>query len=300
VVALSAVEHVVLERLLFRAPGSVEFVAESVRGILSGTPVYKAWQQRLLGPLAVAALDALVHDTALALHLVRGVTLVAANLLLYALLRRRGARLAPCAVVLFAAARVISVYRLEYPWDGIDAILFVVAGDWAARDGRLRALAPVLAIGVLNHETVLYLPLFALFAPLERGARRELPTAAAVALVLGAITVAVRHVLYRGQPALPGQTFEPTTPVVSNPIHVAHNGRALFVWNWQPGGHYLVSIAFIVGTALLVWLAMRARTRRVAVWSLCVLATIVCFGFVNETRLYLPLYAFVIAYAWRF
>jgi hypothetical protein len=300
VAAISAVEAAILERLLFRPAGSLDFVVESVRGILNGTPVYKAWQQRLLGPLVVAGLDLVTGETARSLLLVRAGTLVVANLLLYRVVRARGggAASACAAVAAFAIARVISVYRLEYPWDGIDAILFVIAGDWAARDRRLASLGPVLLVGLLNHETVLYLPLWALLAPLEPRARRETATALATAVVLGAIIVAVRHLAYRGQPVLPGQVFEPTTPFLSNPLHVAHNARALFEWNWRPGGRPAVSIALFASTALLGWSAARPATRRLALWSFGVLATIVCFGFVNETRLYLPLIAFAIAYAW--
>lgn len=301
VAAISAVEMAILERLLFRPPGALEFVVESVRGILHGTPVYQAWQQRLLGPLVVAGVDLATHDTGRSLAIVRGGTLLLANVLLFLVVRARGGgvRRAVAAVLLFAIARVFVVYRLEYPWDGIDAALFVVAGAWAARDGRLAALAPVLLLGLLNHETVLYLPLWTLLAPVAPRARRETAAALVTALVLGAIIVAVRHLAYRGQPLLPGQVFEPTTPLLSNPIHVAHNARVLFDWNWRGGGGARpeVSIAFLATTALLAWLATRAATRRLAIWSLAVLATIVCFGFVNETRLYVPLIAFWVGYA---
>lgn len=299
VAAISAVEPAILERLLFRPPGSLEFVVESVRGILHGTPVYQAWQQRVLGPLVVAGVDLATHDTGRSLAIVRGVTLLVANVLVYLVVRARGggARRAVAAVLVFAIARVFVVYRLEYPWDGIDAALFVVAGAWAAREGRLASLAPLLVLGLLNHETVLYLPLWTLLAPLAPRARRETAAALATALVLGAIIVAVRHLAYRGQPVLPGQVFEPTTPFLSNPIHVAHNARVLFDWNWRPGGRPEVSIALFATTALLGWLATRAATRRLALWSLGVLATIVCFGFVNETRLYIPLIAFWVGYA---
>ena len=80
------------------------------------------------------------------------------------------------------------------------------------------------------------------------------------------------------------------------PAEIAREG-GLFINNWGTGRAH-ISAAFLAAVGVLVWLVRRAESRRVAVWSLVVLATIVAFGYVNETRHYLLLVAFWIAYAW--
>ena len=52
---LSVLEWKILERL-YADPSSREFVLESVRGVLAGTPVSRSWQHRFLAPLLVSAL----------------------------------------------------------------------------------------------------------------------------------------------------------------------------------------------------------------------------------------------------
>jgi len=299
---LSLAEWKLLERLQWSDRASVEFVQTAVQGVLDGTPVSKSWQQRFLGPLAVSALSRVTHDRLTALKLFAALALGAANLTLFVLLRRRGATptSAVLAVVCFGLARLVFAYKLEYPWDGIDVLLFLVAGAWAARDGALLPLAPLLLVGVLNHETILYLPLWYLLAPLDGRRpveRKPLAVAATATVILGALTLLLRSWFYRGQPTLPGQVFETATPLIDNHLHVGHNATTLFVSNWTEGRAHL-SLLVLPSLALLGWLASQPGTRRAAVWSLVAFATIFCFGYTNETRHYLPLLAFFIAWAW--
>jgi hypothetical protein len=293
---LSLAEWKIFERLLYGDAPNVGFVLESVRGVLAGTPVSKSWQHRFLGPLLVSALARVTGQPLTALELFAGLLLFGANLLLFVLLRRRGASLpsAMLAVVCFGFAHIILAYRLEYQWDWIDILIFLWFGYWAARGGGLLALAPLLVVGTFNHETVLYLPLWYLLGK----DRRQQAGALATAAGLGTVIVLVRSFFYKGRPVLPGQVFEPVTPLISNHIHVSHNLGALLVWNWIAGRTH-ISLLVLSAVALLVWLAARRPDlRQPAVWSLCILATIVCFGYTNETRHYLLLVAFWFAYAW--
>jgi hypothetical protein len=291
---LSLAEWKVLERLYADAP-SAAFVVESVRGVLARTPVSKSWQHRFLAPLLVSALGG---PSVEAVARTRGVLLLGANLLLFALVRRRGASLASAvlAVVTLGFLHVILAYKLEYPWDGVDQLLFIAFGAWAAAEKEKRsylALTPLLALGTLNHETILYVPLFCLLC----GTRRERVAALASAVVMGGAIMALRAAFYLGRPELPGQVFEVPAPVIENHLHVAHNVRALFVDNWG-AGRADCSVLFLGASAVFAWMALRGILRPAAALSLVVLATIVGFGYVNETRHYLLLAAFWVAYAW--
>jgi hypothetical protein len=252
----------------------------------------------------VSALARVVGEPLAALKLLLASMVLAANLLLFALTKRRGGSRseAMLAVVCFGFAHLVSTYRLEYPWDGIDVLLFMTFGDWAARRRALLPLAPLLLVGAFNHETVLYIPLWYLLAPLDHdepvaGRTRRLALAAATTAALAAVIALVRQLFYVGRPDLPGQEFEAITPIIENHLHVRHNLSNLLLGNWVAGRAH-ISLALLATIALLIALARRTATRRAAVWTSCVMASIVCFGYVNETRHYLALFSFWFAYAW--
>jgi hypothetical protein len=291
------------ERVLYEGHDAAAFVTTNVKGILAGRPVWQAWQHRLVAPLVVAGLARVTGDLDSALRLHGRAMVLAANLLLFALLRRRGEARALQAVALFGLAHALLLYRLEYPWDGVDVLVFAGFGAWAAGQGQLMPLWPLLLVATFNHETALYLPLWYLLAPLDaelpalRRRRDTLAGALAAAIMAGLILV-VRALLYAGRPDLPGQTFEPATPVIGNSFHLVHNLGQLFAANWTSGRAF-ISLAFLSAVVVLSTRLAQPARRRAALWSLMVLLTIVCFGYVNETRLYLPLCAFWFTYGDR-
>jgi len=280
-------------------------VLQAVSGVLSGHPVSKSWQHRFLGPWLVSLLGSDAGPLA-ALEAFTSLALPAANVLLYELLKRRGVawQLSLLGVVGFALAHVTSSYRLEYPWDGIDVLVFMGFGYWAARGATLRRCSPLLAVDLLNHETVLYIPFWYLLAPLEPSSqaprtrvRAWLEALLSCGVLVGAIAL-LREMFYRGPPPIqPDQTLETQTPLISNHLHVAHNLRMLFVEDWQ-NGKWRIAASVLALLGLLVAAIAHRRHVRASIWTLCVFATIVCFGYVNETRHYLLLIAFWFAYAW--
>jgi hypothetical protein len=144
------------------------------------------------------------------------------------------------------------------------------------------------------------IPLYYLLAPLAgegQAGRRQVAPAALASLLIGGAVLALRELLYRGRPDLPGQVFEAVTPIIGNHVHVTHNLRQLFVDNWRTGAA-LKSAGLLFAVAALIGLWARRKHVIASVWTLCAIATIVTFGYVNETRLYLPLVAFWFAYGW--
>lgn len=296
VAAVSWGENELLDRLVFRNRGDLDFVLRNVQGVLDGTPVWKNYQQRFLGPWCVAVLDTVTGDRVASLRYFLAATILAANVLLFELLRRRTESVFPVlwAVPALALVRLLLAYKLEYPWDGLNVLLFLTFGDWAARGRPLRPLAPLLVAGTLNHEAVLYVPLWYLLAafhgpnPGLAGKRSALEAGGVLATMSVAI-FALRERFYVGPP-LSNDVIEPETPIISNPLHVSHNLECLYVHDWRLSA--LISVGFIVAAVLFVALWTLRVRRASALWSLCVLASILCFGYVNETRLYLPLAAF--------
>jgi len=331
VAALTIGECLVFQRLLFQDRQEYEFVLASISGVLSGYPVSKSWQHRFLGPWLVRALDPMTGSALLSLELFTWVALLLANVSLFVLLQKRGASPTRSyfAVCCFVLAHALFAYRLEYAWDGIDAVLFMSFGFWVARGGPLWALLPLLLVGTLNHETALYIPFWYVLSALPwpstscslldgyetrnevpvcrtngregrniaARARTLLGAGATLAAMLGAIW-ALRERYYIGNPHLPGQAHEEQTPLISNHLHIAHNLNQLFIADWYKGREHISAAIWLTIALLSRELVNNTRHALAALWTLCVFATIVCFGYVNETRHYLLLMAFWFAYAW--
>src|SRR5262249_28436720 len=201
------------------------------------------------------------------------------------------------AVACLVLARCFFAYKLVYPWDELDVLLFLTFGYAVARGRSTAEVTPILVLGTLNHETVLWIPLWFLIGAFDgtRATGKHGAAQAALAFVLVAASVfALRALLYVGAPEMPGQKFEPPTVLIGNPWHLPHNGRQLFWDNWHAGRAF-ISATFFAAVAICVSLAVGKAHRTSAIWSLVVLASVACLGYVNELRLYLPLAAFWIA-----
>ncbi|HVW28844.1 MAG TPA: hypothetical protein VHC69_25940 [Polyangiaceae bacterium] len=289
-----------LQRILFADPREYGFVLESVRGVLAGTPVSKSWAHRLLAPALVRALEPLAGGPLGALRAFTFGTVTAANVLLFVLLRKSGVdawrSLAVCAA--YVVARLLLTYRLEYPWDEVDAILFLLFAHSVVR-GRSLVPGALLLVGLFNHETALLFPLWYMLVPLERPrpdtAPRELALGSAALVAGGAVIALLRGARYVGRPKLSGQVFEAATPVVENHLHVSHNLHQLVYADWTHARRF-IGTTFFVALVALVTLIFRSKDVRAAVWSLAFLSTVVAFGYVNETRHYLPLLSFWAVY----
>ena len=297
-------EYRLFERLLFQDRGEYEFVLSGVSGVLSGRPVSQSWQHRFLSPLLVAALDSLTSDRLASLKLFCALLIGCANCLLFGILRRKGAGLAASVlgVACLGLGHLLLLYRLEYPWDDLDILLFLAFGYWAAQRRSLLWFCPLLVLGTLNHETALFVPLWYLLSPFDehrplKDQARTLLGALAVGAAMALCIWLLREHFYLGRPVMPGQVFEQPLPLVANHWHVRHNLRQFLIEDWRSGRAF-ISLGLCATLLALLRLIGLQKDTRAALWSLCVIASIVAFGYVNETRHYLMLLAFWFGYAW--
>jgi hypothetical protein len=286
---------------LYEGRDDYSFVLANIDGILDGRPVSKSWQHRFLAPVTIATISAFTGDRLTALKLFDRALLVVANLLLFILTLKKGRTPARAlgTVALFGLARALAMYRLQYPWDDVDIVLFIVFGYWAGKGSPLYTFIPLLLIGTLNHETILYVPLYYLLSPIDRplgAAKREILVAALAAVMIASVIVLLRNHFYIGPPNWPGQELEASLPLVSNHQHIVHNLKQLLFANWI-SRRALISATVLPALALLIRAVGKRNRARAAVWTLTVFATIVCFGYVNETRHYLLLISFWFALA---
>ena len=114
-------------------------------------------------------------------------------------------------------------------------------------------------------------------------------------MAIGAAILVIRQALYRGHPDFPADSFGPALPLIANQGHLLHNlGEVLFD-DWRSGRIFIAG-TLLGAIALFARHARRGADRTAAIWSLLVIAAVFCFGYVNETRLYLPLLAFWATY----
>ena len=296
-VLLGLGEARLFERLLYADPVQFGFVLQNVDGVLHGRPVSKSWQQRWLAPLMVAGLDRATGDRLRSLQLFGSLMLWLTNIMLFAIALRRGndALAALAFTAGFGLLHLLLLYKLEYPWDAIDIVLFLQFGWLMAHEAPAIWVLPLLLVGLFNHETVLYMPLFTLLRAAEqrrwRGALLSLLELAAI----GGSIYWLRDHFYVGRPAMPEQWFEKSLPVVENHFHVEHNLKQWWWYDFREGRSF-ISLSLSAACAACAWDMIRGRDRSAALWTAIVLVSIVCFGYVNETRHYLLLIAFWCAY----
>lgn len=288
-------EVLVVDRILFRNPAEYGFVLESIRGVLAGTPVSKSWAHRVLAPHVFTAL--LGEPTLPALRTFTNAMVVASSVLVFGLLRVRGSTvpraLAGCAA--YGLLRVLFTYDLEYLWDELDVCLFAAFGYAVGTKRPIPWSIPLLALGSWNHETILFVPLWFALAFLERPRPERVRSAVlfgvAMAALVAVVIAVTRNALYVGRPDLPARVFEQRTSVIENHVHVSHNLRQLFFADFRRGRSF-IALSFYAACAGMAVRIARGRDIRAACWTLAFLATVVVFGYVNETRHYLPLIAF--------
>ncbi|HEX3597859.1 MAG TPA: hypothetical protein VHU80_22275 [Polyangiaceae bacterium] len=300
-ILLSLGEVRILDRLLFVDRREFGFVLDSVHAIVARAPIWRSWQHRLIPAYALNGLEALTTTPLEALRFFTEAMILVQNVFLFALVKRLGATtgVALGAALLFVLARVLLTYELEYPWDEIDICLFSAFGYIVTRERPFVRSIPLLVVGLFNHETVLYLPLWFVLSGAERprppNGRRDFFQGALTFALLAAAIAGVRLMLYGGTPAPSGRVFERETPLVANPIHFAHNARQLFFADWRDE-RVFVSLSFLYVLTMMATLVVRRKHVRAAWWTSSFLMAVFTFGYVNETRLYLPLLAFWCVY----
>lgn len=317
ILTLTLGQYRLSERLLFASEFHTNFVLLNIEGVVSGHPAGRVFQNRLLGPYLVMGLAQLLDSSLLfALKLVTLIMTALANLLLGALIylrlrehadehaEKRAVVSALTAVALFILLRLLYLYLLEYPWDLIDALIFMLFGYWAVRR-RPRWLLPLLfLVSLFNRETCLFLLLWfvleALFGRKTGVAAaaafgsinwRKLGTAVLLFLVTIGFIYGIREWLFISPTSVAGADLDAAQ--LGNNWNLTHNVNQFLRINWQSS--LLFVNASLITAVLLLALAFK-RFPVAALWTACWLASIFAVGFINETRLYTPLFAFWLVY----
>lgn len=280
---------------------------DAAHGIVDGYPHWRIFQSRVLGPYLVAGISKLglsylaAHVTVSLLLL--GVAGICAWRLGERIARGRGF----IALVLFHLAfALLLAPPWLYIWDYADVIVFLVFFDFVLSKRSWPWLIGLFAIGLLNHEIARFIPVYLVLESLVRWrATRKLdwqPLAAGVAaLVISVFVVeglrsallveAVGPKLFRDAPAEMGSAMYFSLPA-NLKVLAASFSSFDYALPW------LVPI-FVVGIAVLAVGLVRRGSLALGVTMLLLEGSLLAFGVLQETRIYVVFIPLLILAAMR-
>jgi hypothetical protein len=281
----------------------------AARGVVDGKPHWRIYQSRILAPYIIDALAQVMPSFNSAYVLFSIAMLVACGLMAVRIGDRVAGRAgAVVALLAFHLAFALLLTRpWLYAWDFGDALVFLVLVDLVVAERPWRAALPVLAVGLFNHEIANFIAIRIVADAAARwlagGRKGPLPwqqaAAGAACLALSFVVVdVVRSALlveevgpklFADAPADMGSSFYFT---------LGHN----LAWLGQIVTHFdyslsiLVPVVVVACVVMLVVLGRRepARLGGLAVMYLAMIASLMTFGVLLETRIYIVLIPVVV------
>jgi hypothetical protein len=305
--------------------------AEAARGVFEGYPHWRIYQNRVLAPYLIEGLARVFPSYLSAYTVFVLATLVAAGVIAWRLGTRvagpRGGTLALCAFHLGFALLLSRPWL--YAWDYVDAIVFLVFVDFVVAEKRWPAFVPLVVVGVLNHEIASFVAAWLVADALVRWwvgrARGEKPTGAPGAQPAGAQLAWVQAAVGAGLFAasfvvveslrsallieqIGPKLFTEAPPDIGSSFYLALGrnlglvGKAFTEFGYSLP--MLVPLLVIASLAVSAWLALREPVRfgGLALTYVGITASLVVFGAMFETRIYvvlLPLVILAATYAGR-
>ncbi|NOH03792.1 MAG: hypothetical protein HND47_18420 [Chloroflexi bacterium] len=286
-------------------------LADTSFGILSGTPDWLAYQNRLLAPylISLISLTGISQVSALKVFVLLAVT--AQNFLLFFLLQKSKAagRTAAVGVLAFSLMFLfIQEYSL-YPWDFVDLILFSLFAWGVFARKPLFYFVILFFVTILNRESALFISLFMMFDAFEFSgsapssgkpilkSKAKLVTGLLLTLAGILYVTAVRQFLFVSQP---GGFSDSRHEWLGNHFNLPENLSALFIENLS--NLHILNSLFLLGSTAYVFSFARREWKAVLLYAAMVV-NILIFGVVNENRLYgilLPFLVFFIFVAGDF
>lgn len=263
----------------------------AAKGVVSGTPHWRAYQGRLLGPYAIYGVFLATNLTYTQAYtsVVAGL-LFAWNALTFGVFTRlTGSLLAGvgCAVVGSVAFNRLHHYWF-YPWDSFDLILFTAFVYFIYARKSLAWYIALFAIELTNREAALFIPVWIVLNSSDLGLRKiHSVLIAASLLIVGVVLIKfVRDSLWVTS-MLPDVGDDLSHQAIGNHIYFGRN-IALMVRGLKWPGLGPLSDWVMLGACLLVRIRIAsARTRNLMVFTMVILGSVVFFGVADETRMYL-------------
>lgn len=269
------------------------------QGVLDGTPHWRAYQNRLMGPwlvqgLSVSGLGGLPTFVALSLLLGFGA-------LCLSLLQRHTEAWSAFGMGLALMLWWLPMHHWSAPWDLLDMLFLLALCLLVARGAPPWQLLVLYGVALWSRESALIVCLYLALCALH-GRRWRLLAVAVVAGIAGLLVVhGLREALFRESP-LPGVGWDEAHRALGNHNNIAKNLNVLLHAQLTPmGQHALIAYAALLllhGTAMVVfWRRGHTALALLCLTLLAYLGSMLVFGYVVEGRLYQPL---ALSAAWLF
>jgi hypothetical protein len=286
--------------------------------VVHGTPPWRIFQNRVLGPWLVHGVNVVTHlPLAQAYAAFALVTMFAAGMMVPLLTARLKDPSRPplAAFLLFQVSFVLLLPCIWlYVWDLLALIVFTVFNFFVLRGAGRGAFAVLFAIAIFNHEIALAISGWMMLDPIVRyawrakGERRPFDRATfglGLALtVAGAALIATLRRVLLVRLAEPPEAPDALAPHWGD-FHfaLARNLDSLaksFTFSPEQGYQFVVPL-FLFGVIVLAVVLGRSDPQRLgglAIMTLLMVASFICFGLVLETRVLMPLVPFVAMNGW--
>lgn len=273
---------------------------DASQGVLTGTPHWRAYQNRLLGPALVHALG---WFSALPLKTLAIIVLLSSNTMLYVMCARLGAargitgwRVAVPLLLPWAVWRLGSHYW-SYPWDFVETHVLLMLAYLACTlpTAHIGWLVALFAVAITSRESALFIPLFIIIrAVLTDSPERWRHLVLALAMMVAGVVFvqATRHLLFVHS-SLPEVGLDHAHAALGNHLTFDIN-QADWANFLATGAHRNAFILVIVLTMFYAWAGWQLWRRNALsgaalAWTmLAYMLAIVRFAHIKEGRIYQP------------
>lgn len=280
-----------------------EALVRGAFGVLEGKPYWIAYQNRLLGPVIVYLISQIGGAFSEALFVYFFLIILVQNAVLFLLLRSVNVsyRNSMVWVILYSIAFIWVQDVWFYTWDSIDAIVFTFFAWGILQAKPTYFFIFLFIIGIFNRESALFIALYIALdsfhlSPIKPRffltSKLKFITGSFLFLSGIAYTKIVRDYLFISKTnGMDDKSHE----LIGNHIYITQNLRDLFFDNIFSIN--IINSLFLIGATiyLIYFIRLYTDAQIKALIIYCViLSNIIIFGLINEARMYIVLFPFII------
>jgi len=279
------------------------------QGVVLGTPHWRAYQNRLLGPYIVEFISYIFEiKYCSALHLFNlATTVIAFAVLFFVLLRmsRMSYKLSFTYLIYFSVILLMIQHHYGYTWDNIDLIIFTILFYLILSDKPLWCYVVLFFVGILNKESALFISLFLMIYSCDVKLhvtrrigvtfKKKQLLAGVIMLIVGAAYIkSIRTILFVSS-SLDSIGADLDHAALGNHINFVINLKRFYYNFWDLNAIVCVNVFVVLPTLYLLANIKKYNDIQIKaiILYLIMLSSIFLFGLINETRMYTFLLPFL-------
>jgi len=298
---------------------------DAAYGIITGKPHWRAYSNRLLGPYTIYLISQLGFSFETALVIFNFLMIWAQNTILYSLLLKTTKNAFGVSlryIIYFSFFFIVLQDYYSYPWDYIDSVIFTIFAWGILRRKPATYFVILFLVELLNREIALFISLYLIIdalkinhaisktrtyqeAPVKRPIRslverltitdrRKLSVGVLLSLAGAFYTKSIRDLLFI-ESSLDNVGADISNKLIGNHLHLVVNIKDLFFYNLT-SLNFINSI-FVFGVIAYLLLSLPRfdeAHRKAFIIVVMILISILVFGLINETRMFIILIPFLL------